>query len=197
MNYLLKRGYVVGAVDDVNIDSGGDNHEVVFATPVRIRRVGFIVTTAVADAAGSTQVTIRRRPVAGADANHVDMGTLVVTSGGVTRAAGSYVYKDCHIDDADGEIAEDGLVRHEAPSSNIVPAYPQGGVINGVQQQPYKSDPWIIPVGQSLELDVAEAADSGAGRFVVEYDELPLAAAYQPAGNPVFRDTSTDVSLNP
>lgn len=174
MHNSLMKQQVVGAVDDVNIDSAGDNHELVFANPVRITRVGFIVTTAVANAAGTVEVDIRRRPVAGADANHVEIATLTVT-GTTTRAAGAVVYKDLWIADNDGETAEDGLQRNEAPNANITAA------LTGY-------DPLIILPGQSLELDVAEAADSGAGRFFVEYEVLPFTGAF--LGSNVFEDVT-------
>lgn len=175
MHQLLKRGFVVTAIDAVNIDSATDNELIAFATPVRIRRVGAIVTTAVANAAGIVTVEIKRRPLEGTDANQVVLGTFQLTTT-VTRAAGSYIYKDCHIDDADGETAEDGSLRNEAPSSNITPA------IAG-------DDPWVIPLGQVLELEVVEAADSGAVRMVIEYDELPVTGMYIDQAN-VFKDVT-------
>lgn len=175
MNNLLTKTRVVGEVDDVNIDSAGDNHELVFGGPVLITRVGFIVTTAVVNAAGTVEIDVRRRPVAGADANHVELCTFTLT-GTTTRAAGAVCYKDCYVADTDGETAEDGSRRYEAPNSNIT------APISGY-------DPFIIPMGQSLELDVAEAADSGAGRFFVEYIELPLAGVFASQSN-MFEDVT-------
>ncbi len=182
MHNILKRGFLVGAIDDLNIDSSGDNTEIVFATPVRLRRVGFIATTAVANAAGVVLIKLRRRPVVGADANHVELGSFQVTDT-TTRAAGSYTYKDLHIDDADGETAEDGTLRFEAPSSNISP------VITG-------DDPWVIPMGQSLELDMgsADLADSGAGQWTLEYDELPMTGPYAARTN-IFRDVTNNSAI--
>lgn len=175
MNDLLKKRREVGAVDDVNIDSAGDNHEIVFGGPVLLTRVGFIVTTAVANAAGTVEIDVRRRPVAGADANHVELATFTLT-GTTTRAAGAVCFKDLAILDRDGETAEDGTTRYEAPNSNITAA------ITG-------DSPFVIPVGQSLELDVAEAADSGAGRYFIEYIELPFNGHYVTQSN-VFEDTT-------
>ena len=174
MHNLLNKQTLVGAVDDVNIDSGGDNHEIVFANPVLITRVGFIVTTAVANGAGTVEIDVRRRPVAGADANHVEIATFTLT-GTTTRAAGAVCYKDLWVADNDGETAEDGLQRNEAPNANITAA------LTGY-------DPLLILPGQSLELDVAEAADSGAGRYFVEYVELPFTGAY--LGSNVFEDVT-------
>lgn len=177
MNDLLKKQRIVGAVDDVNIDSAGDNHEIVFGGPVLITRVGFIVTTAVANATGTVEIDVRRRPVAGADANHVELCTLTVTTT-TTRAAGAVVYKDCYVADTNGETAEDGSLRFEAPNSEItVP-------ITGY-------DAFIIPMGQSLELDVdaTNVADSGAGRYFIEYIDLPLTGVFASQTN-VFEDVT-------
>ena len=44
-------------------------------------------------------------------------------------------------------------------------------------------------MGQSLELKVTEASDSGAGRFFVEYIKLPLAGTFASQSN-VFEDVT-------
>ena len=175
MHNLLNKHQVVGAVDDVNIDSGASVLELVFANPVIITRVGFIVTTAVVNAAGAVKIDLKRRPVVGANANQVALMTFTLT-GTTTRAAGAVCWKDCVVLDKDGEIAEDGSQRNEAPNSNIV------GPLA-------KFDPMMILPGQSLELSVSEAADSGAGRYFVEYITLPFDG--QPVhGTNIFEDVT-------
>ena len=160
MHDYLQKGRVVLAADTPNIDSDNDAAEIVFAGPVEIVRVGFIATTAVANAAGTVDIAVRRRPVAGADANQVELATFRLTTT-TTRAAGSVCYKDLWVADNDGETAEDGTTRNEAPNSNITA--PETG-----------ARAFTILPGQSLELKVVEPGDSGAGRAFVEYHELPF-----------------------
>lgn len=176
MHDQLRLHRAQNAADDLNIDSDNDTSEFIFAGgPVRIKRVSLVVTTAVVNAADTVEVELYRYPVAGSSSNAVLLGTWLIT-GTTTRAAGAYCFKDCHVDDADGETAEDGSLRFEAPDSNTTAAVTGYSV-------------WDIPAGSSFAMKVVEAADSGVVIPAVEFVLLPLAGAYLDRTN-VFQDVS-------
>lgn len=177
MHELLQKHYAQTASDDLNIDSDNDTSEFIFNAPVKITRVTAVVTTAVVNAAGTVDVELYRYPVAGSSSNAVLLGTWRLTTT-TTRAAGAFCYKDLHIDDADGETAEDGSLRNEAPNSNITAA--ETGL-----------DPfWILP-GQSFAMKVVEPGDSGVVTAGVEYIQGPFAGELIDGTN-VFRDTTNE-----
>jgi len=175
MHELLKKERIVHAGDDLNIDSDNDYDEYVFGGPVSVRRVGCVVTTGVTNAAGTVDVELYRRPTAGSSTNEVLLGTWRLTTT-TTRAAGAFLYKDLHIDDADGETAEDGTLRNEAPSSDVTA--PETSM-----------DPWVILPGQSFAMKVVEPGDAGVVIPFVEVVQLPLTGPYADQAN-VFVDVT-------
>lgn len=183
MHDLLRTRYKVSAADTPNIDSAGAVSEFIFGGPVLITKVGILVTTAVdPDNSTALTMTLTRRPVLTSSSNAVTLGTFHVMAAAASNlAAGSVVFKRCHIDDADGETAEDGSLRNEAPNSNITA--PETGL-----------DAWIILPGQSFAMTLASSAeaDSGAVYSFVEYLELPWNGALVDQTN-ITEDT-TDVA---
>lgn len=165
MHELLKTNYQLSAADVPNIDSAGAVSEFVFPMPVKIVKVGIIVTTAVnPDNSVALTATLSRRPTLNSATNAVSLGVFTVMAANATNlAAGTVVYKRLHIDDADGETAEDGSLRNEAPNSNLTAA--ETGL-----------DPYVILPGQSfaITLDTNAEADSGAVVSFVEYVRLPF-----------------------
>jgi hypothetical protein len=155
---------MVSAADTPNIDSAGAVAEFITACPAIITKVGVMVTTAVnPDNSVALTATLSRRPVLTSSSNAVTLGTFTIMAANATNlAVGAVRFKRLHIDDADGETAEDGTLRNEAPSSNITAA--ETGM-----------NPWIILPGQSfaLTLDTNAEADSGAVISFIEYIELP------------------------
>lgn len=180
MHDLERIQYQVSAADTPNIDSAGAVSEFRFAGPVIITKVGVTVTTAVdPDNSVALTATLTRRPVTGSASNAVTLGVFTMkAANSANTAAGSVIFKRCHIDDADGETAEDGTLRNEAPNSNISANY------SG-------ADAWLIQPGQSfaMTLDASAEADSGAVYSWVEYIQLPW------NGTPVTRTViAEDVS---
>jgi len=177
MHELLQKRWVQNASDDLNIDSDNDTSEFIFGGPVKVTRVFATVTTGVTNAAGTVDVELYRYPVAGSSSNAVLLGTWRLTTT-TTRAAGAFCYKDLHIDDTDGETAEDGTLRFEAPNSNITAAATD-------------LDPFIIPPGQSFAMKVVEPGDAGVVIPGVEFVQLPFSGTFIDGTN-VFRDTTNE-----
>lgn len=183
MHELLQKRYAVSAADTPNIDSAGAVSEFIFAAPVKVTKVGLTATTAVnPDNSVALTATLSRRPVLTSSSNAVTLGVFTVMAANATNlAAGATVWKSLHIDDADGETAEDGTLRFEAPNSNITAA--ETGL-----------DPFIILPGQSfaITLDTNAEADSGAVISFVEYILLPWTGPYVDQAN-VTEDVSNSV----
>lgn len=174
----------IGAIDNLNIDSAGSSCIFDFGKAARPLRLGFIVTTAVdPDNAVAMTASIYRQVTAHSDTNAVLLGVFKIMAANATNlAAGTVVYKDLHVDDGDGETAEDGNLRFLAPAV-------QYDATNKQSKEMYD-----ILIGQSLKvvLDTNAEADSGAGILFVEYAELPFAKMFY--GNTVNHDVSQDVS---
>jgi len=181
---LLKR-VLISAADTPNIDSAGATSEFIPVLPFVVTRVGILVTTAVdPDNSVAMTATLTRRVTVGSASSAVTLGTFKIMAAAATNlAVGQIVYKDCHIDDADGETAEDGTTRYTAPSAGIT-AFETG--FTG----------WLIPAGQSLcmTLDTNAEADSGAVMSFVEGYYLPLLSHLSDV-NPLMRDVTNDVSV--
>ncbi len=168
MHDLLQKRTAILAADTPNIDSSQAAGEFIFPGPVLITKVGILVTTAVVtDNSADCDLTLTRRPVAGSSSNEVTLGTFKAIAAGVDPAAGSVQWAHTNVVDADGETAEDGTTRNEAPNTNITPAETRG-------------NPWVILPGQSFAMTLESGAegDSGAVRGWVEYIELPFNANY-------------------
>jgi len=164
MHDLERIRYQVSAADTPNIDSAGAVSEFVFAGPVIITKFGVTVTTAVdPDNSTALTMTLTRRPTLNSATNAVTLGTFtMMTANQANLAAGSVKFKRLHIDDANGETAEDGTLRFEAPNSNISAAYTG-------------ADPWVILPGQSFAATLAASAEADSGAVIswVEYIQLP------------------------
>lgn len=178
MNELAKILVEMAPADTPNMDSAASVAEFVFGSrPVIIKRVGLVVTTALdTDNSVACTATMTRRPVAGSSSNAVSLGTFAIAAANSAVAAGKVVVKDLAITDHDGETAEDGSLRHEAPNSNITP--------------PVTGHPgFLILPGQSfaITLDTNAECDSGAARAFVEYLPLGLSDVYD---ENVIYDTS-------
>lgn len=181
MHHLERIVRELAAADTPNIDSAGAVAEFQFAGPVRLKRVGLIVTTEVnPDNSVALTLAMSRRVTLGSASGAVSLGVFTVMAANAANlAVGKYVYKDLHIDDADGETAEDGTTRYEAPNSNLTSAFTRG-------------NPFDIPAGQSfaLTLESNAEADSGAVRAFVEYEHLPLSGPYRYELTNINEDTS-------
>lgn len=147
--YHSKSLFHVTAIDALNIDDAADTYEWVPVQPVDIRRVGFLATTAVANASGVVDVSIIKRPTAGSVTDQATVDTFVVT-GTTTVPVGTAVVRELVIQTAQATALDGSLV-------NVGPA-----------------GPLHVGLGESVLFDMASAADSGAGMFFVEYYELPL-----------------------
>lgn len=151
--------YKYNASDDLNIDSDNDTSEFYWAHPVHVHRVGCIVTTAVANAAGTVDVEIYKQNQVGDNGLDTLLGTWRITDT-TTRAVGSVHYCKM-VDETSGsgeETAEDGADRNVAPSKEQAGGY---------------AYPVILP-GQSLVLKVVEPADSGVVIPFVEASLMPV-----------------------
>lgn len=191
MHELLRKVYLFSAADDINIDSAGDVVEFVPIMPFVATRVGIVVTTAVnPDNSVALTATMSRRPTIGSTSNAVTLGVFTIMAANATNlAVGDIVYKDLHIDDADGEQPEDYSAtqararRFEAPNSNLTaPVSGQSG--------------FLIPAGQSfaLTLDTNAEADSGAVYTFLEGYYLPVTSGVVISTATVLKDTSDSVS---
>lgn len=171
-------------IDNLNIDSAGGEVIFHFGGPIRPLRVGFTVTTAVdPDNTENLDIEIFRQVTAGSETNRVSLGVFRVMAGGAANlAAGTTVYKDLHVDDGDGETAEDGSLRFLAPAT----------VYDATNKQSKQVNDILVGQALQLELQASAEADSGAGYAWVEYVELPFAKVLY--GNTVNKDTSQDVS---
>ena len=173
MHELMKTKFAIQASDVPNIDNSADASEFVFPNPVIIKRVGLIVTTAVVtDNSVACTFQLSRRPVAGSASNAVGLGTFNAIAAGVDPAAGSVIWADCNVIDSDGETAEDGTTRYEAPNANITA--PES-----------RKNPWLILPGQSFAwtLDTNAHGDSGVVRGFVEYIDVPFTDGYVDQAN--------------
>jgi len=188
MHENLRITRMQSAADTPNIDSAGAVSEFLVEGPALLKRVGIIVTTAVnPDNAVALTLALSRRPTPGSSSGEVNIGTFrVMAANAANLAVGSVVYKDLHIDDADGEVAEDGTTRFEAPSSNLT-AYLTA------------KNPFIIPPGQTfaMTLEASAEADSGAVVSFVEYVQLPIMSDSVIATATVSRDVTQDVGPTP
>lgn len=176
---LLQKRRIVSAADTPNVDGAGAVAEFVFGGPVRVTRVGLIFTTAfVADATVGLGYTMSRRPIVGSTAGAVTLGVFQVSAAAQNRAAGAVVFKDLYLLDLDGETAEDGTKRYEAPNANV--AGPEAG-LNGFD---------ILP-GQSFALTgvAASEGDSGAAISFVEVIDMPWNDGLVDQAN-IFEDVS-------
>ena len=183
MHELLKTKYRQSAADTPNIDSAGAVSEFIADQPMLVTKVGLIVTTAVVtDNTTPLTATLSRRPVAGSSSNAVTLGVWSIVAAGVDPAAGQVYFKRLHIDDADGETAEDGTLRNEAPNSNITA--PETGM-----------EAFVILPGQSfaITLDASAEADSGAVVSFIEYVELPWSGPYVDQTN-IHEDVTNSVA---
>jgi hypothetical protein len=180
MHNNLRKAFYQAAADVPNIDGAGAVAEFAFPMPVIVKKVGVRVTTAVVtDDTVALTATLSRRPVNGSASNPVTLGTFTISTGlDVTIPAGRVIYKDLAIVDHDGEVAEDGSQRNEAPNSNVV------GPVD-------RMDGFLILPGQAfaMTLDTNAEADSGAVVGFVEVVELDYADIY---GLNVVRDTSNE-----
>lgn len=180
-NFINKR-IMMSAADTPNIDGAGAVAEFFHAKPMIVTKVGVIATTAVdTDNSVALTATLSRRPVLGSSSNAVSLGTFTMAPANNTAElpAGAVKYKELAIYDNDGETAEDGTLRNEAPNSNLV------GPITGLEA-------YLILPGQSfaMTLDASAEADSGAVVSFIEYIELPFVAPY--LGTNVKRDVTND-----
>ena len=192
MHHVMHSRRQLSAADTPNIDSAGAVSEFVFAGPVVITRVGLFVTTAVnPDNSVAMTAALSRRPTIGSASSEVNLGTwLIMAANAANLAVGTVVYKDLHIDDADGEAPEDFNAnnkarRFEAPNSNLVGATIQGGTL---------ANPYMIPPSQSfaITLETNAEADSGAVYSWVEFYELPINGPNIISTATLNRDTSNE-----
>lgn len=133
------------AADDLNVDSDNDVSEFVWPFAVDVYRVMAIPTTAVTNATGTVDIEIYKVLDYSDGGNDTLLGTWQLM-GTTTIAVGTVTIGNFVGADTDGETAEDGLTRYEAP------------------QGPYE-----IGVGESLVLKVVEPADAGVIRVAIEY----------------------------
>ncbi len=175
----------ISAADTPNIDSAGATSEFIPVLPFVVTRVGVLVTTAVdPDNSVAMNALLTRRITVGSSSSAVALGTFKIMAAAATNlAVGQIVYKDLHIDDSDGETAEDGTTRNEAPSSNVTQFLDGYGA-------------FLIPAGQSfcMTLDTNAEADSGAVISFIEGYYLPLLSHLADV-NPLMRDTTNDISV--
>ena len=186
----LQKVVLVSAADTPNIDSAGAVAEFIPVLPFVVTRVGILATTAVnPDNSVAMTAALSRRITVGSASSEVSLGTFTIMAANATNlAVGQIVYKDLHIDDADGETAEDydantsRAVRNEAPNSNLTP------FLSGYEA-------CLIPAGQSFAITLATnaEADSGAVISFIEGYYLPLLSHLADV-DPLMRDTSNDVS---
>lgn len=176
---------LISAADTPNIDSAGAVSEFIPVLPFVVTRVGILVTTAVdPDNSVAMTATLTRRVTVGSASSAVTLGVFKIMAAAATNlAVGQIVYKDLHIDDGDGETAEDGTLRFTAPSAGIT-AHATG------------VNPWLIPAGQSfaMTLDTNAEADSGAVISFIEGYYLPLLSNIADV-SPLMRDVTNDVSV--
>jgi hypothetical protein len=182
MHPNLKKIVKISAADTPNIDGAGAVSEFVHPVPMLVTKVGIIATTAVdTDNSVALTATLSRRPVLGSSSNAVTLGVFTMAPANNTAElpAGAVKYKELAILDHDGETAEDGSLRNEAPNSNLV------GPITGLEA-------YLILPGQSfaMTLDSSAEADSGAVISWIEAIELPFVAPY--LGTNVKRDVTND-----
>lgn len=145
--------------DDVNIDSGSDTHEWVPGQKVELLRVGFIVTTDVANAAGNVDVQVFKRTEAGDNSTNSEIVTVRLTDTTTVANGQVLVYEFGSPSDTDG-TATSG-----APGIG-------GEVV-------YDADPDLpeIDVGESVLFNVENAADSGVVVAFLEVLEKPFPKA--------------------
>jgi hypothetical protein len=163
MHDLMKKKFSLLAADTPNIDGSTAVGEFIFPNPVIITKVGYIVTTAVvADGTENMDFDLSRRPVVGSSSNAVALAQFRAQAANVDTAAGDVVWVHTNVLDTDGETAEDGTTRYEAPNANIT-------------APETRRNPWLILPGQSfaMTLQTDAEADSGAVRGFVEYIDLP------------------------
>jgi hypothetical protein len=176
---LLQKRRVLLAADTPNVDSAGAVGEFIFGGPVLVVRVGLITTTAiVVDNSTAFTFALSRRPTVGSTAGAVGLGTFLASAAGVDKAAGTVMFKDLYIEDNDGEEAEDGTTRHEAPNSNLTAS--ETGF-----------SPYVIRPGESfaMTLDTNAEADSGAAIGFVEVIDLPWNGPFVDQAT-IFEDVS-------
>lgn len=185
MHPNMSKVVLVSAADTPNIDSAGATSEFIPVLPFVVTRVGVLATTAVnPDNSVAMTAALSRRVTVGSASSEVNIGTFKIMAANATNlAVGQLVYKDLHIDDSDGETAEDGTTRNEAPSSNLTAA------VTGFT-------PFLIPAGQSfcMTLETNAEADSGAVMSFVEGYYLPLLSQFCDV-DPVMRDVTNDISV--
>lgn len=190
---LIQTRWVESAADTPNIDASGGEGYFQLPYAFRVLKVGVRATTAVdPDNATALTVNVYRNPTALSETNRELIGTLTVrTANQANLGVGSMVFKDLHVDDADGETAEDGTQRNVAPVTVF-----SGSAATGSRQ---KND---IYLGESLQLEVPAGAeaDSGAVISFIEVVELGADPAFWgTAGTalPMFKDVTQDISTNP
>lgn len=185
MHPVAMQRVLVSAADTPNIDSAGAVSEFIPVLPFVVTRVGVLVTTAVdPDNSVAMTATLSRRVTVGSSGSAVSIGVFKIMAAAATNlAVGQIVYKDLHIDDGDGETAEDSSLRFTAPSAGLTAA------VTGYT-------PYLIPAGQSfaITLDTNAEADSGAVISFIEGYYLPLLSHISDV-NPLMRDVTQDVSV--
>jgi hypothetical protein len=185
MHPNMHKVVLVSAADTPNIDGAGAVAEFIPVLPLVVTRVGVLVTTAVnPDNSVAMTAALSRRITVGSASSEVNIGTFKIMAANATNlAVGQIVYKDLHIDDSDGETAEDGTTRNTAPSAALTTA------VTGLT-------PFLIPAGQSfaMTLETNAEADSGAVISFVEGYYLPLLSHLSDV-NPLMRDVTNDVSV--
>ena len=186
-NDLIQTRFKGDTIDNLNIDAAGGEVVMHFGGPIRPLRAGFVATTAVVpDGTEHCDVELFRQILAGSESGRVSLGVFRVTPAGVTLAAGSVVYKDFHVDDGDGETAEDGTLRFVAPEAVFDTAATGTKLLNDI----------LIGQAFQAELQASAEATSGDGYFFLEYTELPFAKFFYDGDN-VLKDVTQDVSINP
>lgn len=189
MNDLMRIVPLVSAADTPNIDSAGAVSEFIPTLPFVVTRVGIVVTTAVnPDNSVAMTAAMSRRPTIGSSSSEVNLGTFTIMAAAATDlAVGDIVYKDLHIDDADGENASDFDANtskaklNQAPNSEITVAIAD-------------QHPFLIPASQSfaITLETNAEADSGAVRSFIEGYYVPLSSAPVLSTAALLRDTSDE-----
>lgn len=189
---MIQTRWMASAADSPNIDAAGG--EVFFQWPhaAYIHRVAVMVTTAVnPDNTEHLDIEVFRNPTAQSETGRVSLGVFRVMLANATNlAVGAIVYKDLHVDDADGETAEDGTTRNVAPEAIFDTAATGTKLKN------------LIKVGESLQLELQASAEADSGAVVtwVEYTELGSDPAFWGVSGTatlVDKDTTEDISQNP
>lgn len=194
---LIQTRWMSSPADSPNIDSAGG--EVYFQRPhaFYVHRVALIPSTAVdPDNSVALDINIYRNPTALSETGRVLIGTWRVMAAAATNlAVGHTAYKDLHVDDADGETAEDGNRRNVAPEAIFSTHATTPAAIGSELKN-------LIRVGESLQLELASNAEADSGAVVtwVEYTELGSDPAFWGVSGTalgITKDVTQDISQNP